>query len=118
MGWKRALGQIGLHVARTIIPGVGAMETAIQGVKRGPDKKEAVLELVKSSLLTATMVAPDEIDRLLLHPDFLIGLSLQIEGTAKIMNALKAVHREPADFPVAAPGGSSISPAGTPGSTD
>lgn len=81
---------VGLSVAKTMVPGVAAVETAIVGAQKGGDRRAAVLDLVKGGLITSEALSGAA--TLLDDPDFIDGVDLELQGAVKIMNAIKRHH--------------------------
>lgn len=78
--------KIANEIAKQTVPGVAMAEGAISAIKSGADKKKAVLELVKSSLLTIEAVSEKD---LINDPLFAEGLSEVNDGFAKILKAVQ-----------------------------
>lgn len=85
MKWKSAFLQIGLGIAKTMVPGVAGVEAAITAVKSGKAKHEAVKELVKNGLIAGEAVGGFDWN----DQEFNDGVDLCIQGQVKILNAVK-----------------------------
>lgn len=85
MKWK-AFGQIGLALAKQMVPGVVMAENAVKALKSGGDKKEAVIAAALSATELTEFIKdnPNLVDNALLRE----GLEQVNDGYVKIAKAL------------------------------
>lgn len=83
--WK-AFAKIGLSVAKVMVPQIAQVESAVAGIKSGPDKKKAVMDTVSQSIELAEVLSGKEIADV---PLLMQGISEMNDGYVKVMNAIK-----------------------------
>lgn len=90
MNWG-AFAKVGLTIAKVMVPQIATVEAAVVGIKRGPDKKAAVLDTLRSSIELAEVLSGKEIvDQQLL----LDGLGEINDGFVKVMKSLRTPAAE------------------------
>ena len=85
MKWKSAFLKVGLAVAKTMVPGVAGIESAIIAAKSGSDKHAFVKDLVKNGLVAGEALGGFDWN----DAEFNEGVDLCIQGQVKILNAVK-----------------------------
>lgn len=82
---------MGLEIAKAAVPAIAGIEIAVKKLKEGKNKKEAVLDIIRSSPAIAEFLADREIvDEEL----FAKGVSKVNDGYVDIMNAIRKAPKE------------------------
>ena len=78
--------KVGLEIAKSQVPAIAAVETAVKDLKQGKNKKKAVVEITKASPVIAELIANKEIvDEEL----FARGIDKLNDGYVDILNSLR-----------------------------
>lgn len=78
--------KIANEVVKQAVPGVAMAESAIVAIKSGADKKAAVVELIKSSLMATEDISDKD---LVNDPMFAEGVDEVNDGLVKILKAIQ-----------------------------
>lgn len=92
MNFLQSFLKIGFELAKTMVPAIATVEVAIKEIKAGGKKKDAVIQIIRSSPEIYEMIRNKEI---IDEKMFGEGLSMINDGYVKIMNSVKKPAAEP-----------------------